>query len=158
MKKIKVSFEIWVQLLGMIGVLGGLVFVGLEMQQSQRIAMAGQQMERTAIMTQQFSAFTESGLDWHSNVIENRPQLSDQYSPSLAAGRNNFHQGLFIFENDYFQYSQGLMPEEVWQSKLAALAFFKNQCNLRDIWESRKRFFPEGLITLLDSLPDECGK
>ena len=47
MIKIKVSFEIWVQLLGMFGVLGGLVFVGLEMQQSQRIAMAGQQQERT---------------------------------------------------------------------------------------------------------------
>tara|TARA_B100000686_G_C16569921_1_gene852364 strand:- start:87 stop:224 length:138 start_codon:yes stop_codon:yes gene_type:complete len=38
----KVSFDIWVQLLGMLGVLGGLVFVGLEMQQTQRIALAGQ--------------------------------------------------------------------------------------------------------------------
>ena len=42
MNKIKVSFDTWIQLLGMLGVLGGLVFVGLEMQQSQRIAIAGQ--------------------------------------------------------------------------------------------------------------------
>ena len=34
MKKIKISFDAWVQLLGMVGVLGGLVFVGLEMQHS----------------------------------------------------------------------------------------------------------------------------
>ena len=42
MKKVKVSFDTWIQLLGMVGVLGGLVFVGLEMQQTQRIALAGQ--------------------------------------------------------------------------------------------------------------------
>ena len=42
MNKIKVSFDTLVQLLGMLGVLGGLVFVGLEMLQSQRIAIAGQ--------------------------------------------------------------------------------------------------------------------
>ena len=56
MKKVKVSFDTLIQLLGMLGVLGGLVFVGLEMQQSQRIAMAGQQQERTAISTQQYAA------------------------------------------------------------------------------------------------------
>ena len=47
MKKIKISFDTWVQLLGMVGVLGGLVFVGLEMQQSQKIALAAQQQSRT---------------------------------------------------------------------------------------------------------------
>ena len=30
MKRVKVSFDAWIQLLGMIGVLGGLLFVGLE--------------------------------------------------------------------------------------------------------------------------------
>ena len=39
MKRIEVSFDTWIQLLGMIGVLGGLVFVGLQMEQSQRIAI-----------------------------------------------------------------------------------------------------------------------
>ena len=41
----KVSLDTWIQLLGMIGLLGGLIFVGLEMQQSQRIAVASQQQE-----------------------------------------------------------------------------------------------------------------
>ena len=34
------------QLLGMLSVLGGLVFVGLEMRQSQQIALAGQMQSR----------------------------------------------------------------------------------------------------------------
>jgi len=40
MMKVKVSFDTWVRLLRMLGVLGGLVFVGLEMRQTQQIAIA----------------------------------------------------------------------------------------------------------------------
>tara|TARA_B100000676_G_scaffold161173_1_gene158603 strand:+ start:231 stop:407 length:177 start_codon:yes stop_codon:yes gene_type:complete len=47
MKKVKVSFDTWIQLLGMVGVLGGLVFVGLEMQQTQSIALVNQIQERS---------------------------------------------------------------------------------------------------------------
>ena len=39
----KVSIDTWIQLLGMLSVVAGLVFVGLEMQQTQRIALANQQ-------------------------------------------------------------------------------------------------------------------
>ena len=63
MKKIKVSFDTWIQLLGMTGVLGGLVFVGLEMQQTQNIAIAGQQQGRAEITNNFLNSFIESGLD-----------------------------------------------------------------------------------------------
>ena len=46
MKNVRVNFDTWIQLLGMIGVLGGLIFVGLEMRQSQIIAVAGQAQAR----------------------------------------------------------------------------------------------------------------
>ncbi len=45
----KIATEDLIQLLGMVGIIGSLIFVGLEMRQSQRVAMAGQQMERTAL-------------------------------------------------------------------------------------------------------------
>ena len=51
MKNVKVNFDVWIQFLGMLGVLGGLVFVGLEMRQSQMIAQAGQQQDRTAVLS-----------------------------------------------------------------------------------------------------------
>ena len=38
----QVSLDTWIQLLGMVGLLGGLVFVGLEMRQSQIIAIGNQ--------------------------------------------------------------------------------------------------------------------
>ena len=98
----------------MVGILGSLIFVGLEMRQSKRIAMAGQQMDRTAIATSGFAALNEAGLDWHSIAFLNRPELADQYPPGIAAGRNDFLQTLFAYENDYFQFEQGFMPEIVW--------------------------------------------
>jgi len=63
MKNIKVSFDTWVQLLGMVGVLGGLVFVGLEMQQTQNIAIAGQQQGRAEITNNFLNSFLENGLE-----------------------------------------------------------------------------------------------
>ena len=42
MKNVRVNFDTWIQLLGMLSVLAGLVFVGLEMRQSQQIALAAQ--------------------------------------------------------------------------------------------------------------------
>ena len=51
----KVSLDTWIQLLGMVGLLGGLVFVGLEMRQSQIIAIGNQVQARAdaqiALMT-----------------------------------------------------------------------------------------------------------
>ena len=54
-----VSLDVWVQLIGMMGLLGGLVFVGMEMQQSQRIALAGQQQERAADERQNYRSFLD---------------------------------------------------------------------------------------------------
>ena len=63
MKKIKVSFDTWIQLLGMTGVLGGLVFVGLEMQQTQRIAIAGQVQARAEMQVNRLLTGLEGNLD-----------------------------------------------------------------------------------------------
>ena len=98
----KVSFDTWIQLIGLLSVLAGLVFVGLEMRQSQRIAMAGQQMERTALLIEANAVFTEAGLDWHSIAFLDQPELADTYPSGIAGGRNNYHQALSNYENDYF--------------------------------------------------------
>ena len=40
MMKVKVSFDTWLQLLGMLGVLGGLVALVIELNQSQKLSQA----------------------------------------------------------------------------------------------------------------------
>tara|TARA_B100000989_G_C19423022_1_gene419515 strand:+ start:282 stop:752 length:471 start_codon:yes stop_codon:yes gene_type:complete len=152
----KIAVEDLIQLFGMVGIIGSLILVGLEMRQSQRIAMAGQQMERTALLIQANSTYTEAGLDWHSIAFLDQPKLADTYPGGIGGGHNNYHTVLFTYENDYFQFSQGLMPSEVWEAKKAALSFFYNQCRYREILNIRKAFSPDWLVKVIDSLQDNC--
>ena len=59
-----------IQLLGMVGIIGSLIFVGLEMRQSQRIAIAGQQLGRSALFGDLINAYTEAGGDVQSLYFE----------------------------------------------------------------------------------------
>ena len=56
----KISLDVWIQFLGMLSVLAGLVFVGLEMRQSQQIALAAQQQERASLVTELIGSFSEA--------------------------------------------------------------------------------------------------
>ena len=65
----KVSLDTWIQLLGMVGLLGGLIFFGLEMKQSQQIALAAQQTERTNMLLDQVNSFSEPELNYHNMLL-----------------------------------------------------------------------------------------
>ena len=59
MKNIRV--DVLIQLVGMLGLLAGLIFVGLEMRQSQIIALSAQQQSRTEMFTGIVNSLNESG-------------------------------------------------------------------------------------------------
>lgn len=142
--------------IGISAVVASLVFVGLELRQSQRIAQAGQQQERTAYFFDLLGATSQSGVDWQSVVMESNSDYGERFNTAEILRRNIFHAHLFTYENDYFQYDQGLMPQEVWNAKLKALTFFYNQCDMRDLWNARQQFFPTGYVSIINSIPDEC--
>ena len=52
-----ISLDVLMQLPVMLGVLGGLIFIGLEMRQSQQIALAGQMQSRADQITDYNLAF-----------------------------------------------------------------------------------------------------
>ncbi len=90
----KVSLDIWIQLLGMISIVASLIFVGLEMRQSQRIAIAGQQQSRAAITNSFVSTFLETGLDFQS--IYFKRDIKQSLSVEDTAFRNAMHVMWFI--------------------------------------------------------------
>ena len=55
----KVNFDAWVQLIGMISIVASLIFVGMQMQQSQTIALAAQQQSRTEVLVDIIGGFDE---------------------------------------------------------------------------------------------------
>ena len=154
----KVSLDVWIQLLGMLGVLGGLVFVGLEMQQSQRIAMANTYQDRISTTMSFITAYAETNLDWWSAIsysLEEAEELSD-----LEIAERNAHNGLWsIYESDFVQYTQGLMTEDAWQAKLRGIELFlaNSPCHLQEIFETRIATVEEGFREIVRGFPRNCG-
>ena len=129
----KVSLDTWIQLLGMIGLLGGLIFVGLEMKQSQIIALAAQQQSRTENFINILNAFSESGEASFYQVAIKVSQ-NEPLTPAEEILAQNFaHQTVWIFENDFIQYKAGLMDEDVWKAKLASIRGIANRCAYSDV-------------------------
>ena len=119
MKRIKVSFDTWIQLLGMIGVLGGLMFVGLEMRQSQMIAVAGQAQARNqAQLDFQLGVLTSENN--FSRDIFDTGGINDLNPANLAqeeaqALRHVLNWRAVSLQNAFQQYQMGLLPEDVWE-------------------------------------------
>ena len=156
MKKVKVSFDTWIQLLGMVGVLGGLVFVGLEMRQSQRIALVNQLQERSYKAVDTVNATLEADLDFFSTAFLIAPP-AEGLTRQERAERNMHNIVWFFNEADYFQYSQGLMTDAVWQSKLRAIEINLQRCKFPEIYDARIAVVEEGFRDIVESLSsDEC--
>ena len=143
----KVSLDTWIQLIGMLGVLGGLIFVGLEMQQNQRIALAAQQTARVELFSNMVNSLTQVKINYQSANM-----TDGEFDPQ----RNVTHQLLWIFENDYLQYSLGLMDEGIWQSKQRVMLGNFSRCG-NEVFLQRKISLDQDLVALINAaMPDGC--
>ena len=70
----KVSLDTWIQLIGLLSVLGGLVFVGLQMQQTQRVASAGQVQAIAEILANRYIALMEGEAETTSVIFDGKDQ------------------------------------------------------------------------------------
>lgn len=132
----RVSLDTWIQLIGMLGVLGGLIFVGLEMQQNQRIALAAQQTARVELFSNMVNSLTQVKINYQSANM-----TDGEFDPQ----RNVTHQLLWIFENDYLQYSLGLMDEGIWQSKQRVMLGNFSRCG-NEVFLQRKSSLDKDLV------------
>ena len=151
----KIDVQDLIQLLGMVGIIGSLIFVGLEMRQSQRIALAGQQALRTQFFLDGVDALSEpqkSAQTMTEMVIGDLP-VTEDYEWVIE---NNMHRYWWIYENDFVQYDLGLMDENVWQAKLNGMAIVYNLCLMRPVYNARRNVLDARLITLIEEFPDEC--
>ena len=144
-----VSLDVWIQLLGMLSVLAGLVFVGLEMRQSQRIALAAQQQERASLVTEIIGTFSETNppisfLDFLNENLD----VSNQNNRAVA--ETYIYRMWMVYENDYLQYELGLMDEDIWLAKLAAMRNVYGRCQYREVTARALSFSSADLLTLLD--------
>ena len=152
----KISLDSWVQLIGMLSVVAGLVFVGLEMQQSQKIALAGQQANRVQLFSSMMDANNEQGIDQQKlqMILSGQIPMTEDYEWVVM---NGLHRMWWIYENDFLQNELGLMDENIWQAKRNAMEANYNFCDGRPVFDIRKNTLDSRLVELVESFPDECA-
>ena len=154
----KISLDTWIQLVGMLSVVAGLIFVGIEMRQTQRVALAAQQQQRAATLIEIIGTFSEanSPLSWLDFVSEDF-DVSEENSRALR--ENAAYQLWMIYENDYLQYELGLMDNEIWKAKLASMRYLVSRCQFQDVNQAALTYSNAELTALLRVVNvEECSE
>ena len=155
MIKVKVSFDTWIQLLGMLGVLGGLIFVGLEMRQSQIIAIGNQVQARAdtqlAILTtplegdqRLLSLFSFGSIPNESDLSEEDRLLFEQLTRIRMAS----------LQASWQQFNLGLLPEDAWRLAERRIFIIYDSCQFRDVFERTSQ--PEFLEYVRSNSSSTC--
>mgnify|MGYP000184097676 CR=1 FL=1 len=96
----RISLDVWIQLIGMFSIVVSLLFVGLQMQQSQTIALASQQQARTEVLVDIIGGFDEgdkSFVDLISGIVDG------SYVDDSNVVRDAIWQIWMLYENDFLQ-------------------------------------------------------
>jgi len=148
---VAISFTGVANFLGVIGIIGSLIFVALELRQSQRIAVAAQQQARTILRANQILSTYEFNED--EIGVENIPwdEQSD-LQRYIREQRQVYY--WTINENNYYQYQIGLLDDEIWAKESQYSQMQWDHCHLRHVFEGQ--VFMSSYETYVRSLPDNC--
>ena len=152
----KISLDVLVQLIGLLSILGGLIFVGMEMRQSQQIALAAQQQARSEVLIDMINTFSEGSEKFHTTI---EAFGEDIYLENDILSSNSVYQFWLLYENDFLQYQLGLMDEEIWQAKVAAMRRTYNACQFRPETGLMFNFVTAELSNfIIETTEDECSE
>lgn len=148
----------WLQILGLFGVIGSLVFVGLQLKQTQDIALSETYQSRTAV-TIDMNAAAMSSPEFLSGLSKIYLNKSDGLSmPEAVAVEWYIGTNLTVLENNHLQLQQGFLSQEHWQRNLRELEcmltvpFFRE---IADGWDYRETF--EKLIAdMMQDTPEDA--
>ena len=129
----KVDINALIQLLGMVGIIGSLIFVGLEMRQTQRIAIAAQIQERySKVSDYQISLMTEGEVARDLirrgvYTLELDVLTPDEQSTLIQIINFRINQWQSIFA----QSELGLISQDVWEQTADRIKVAYAQCDWR---------------------------
>ena len=114
----------WMQVVGIFAVVASLIFVGLQMRQTQKISLSQAYQSRTA-----------AAAEWNSALAANPSALSalrksasgvndDIATEEYDALRRSLIGAVYLYDNAHYQYQQGFVSEGFWQTTRASLKNF----------------------------------
>jgi hypothetical protein len=140
-----------VEILGAIGVILSLIFVGIQIRENNR-----------ATMSAMASASVDSVSAWYLEIGNNDQSsaLLYQYlsNPNSLSPQQSFQavmnlHGLFlIFQNTYYLANEGTLETQIQYRLTEAIAGVKDQPGLRLFWKQRRSIFLKGFQEYVDSI------
>ena len=122
MKKVEVSLDTWIQLLGMLSVLGGLVALVIELNQSQRLSQASAYQTRVSEIQE-----AQRELALSEDLAEILQKFDSQGIDSLSVSERSrvvaWNSAVqWRMQGQFYQYQQGFLEEATLQRTLDDLA------------------------------------
>jgi hypothetical protein len=112
---IKSNWKDIAELVGIAAIVASLLFVGLELRQSQEIALSEAYQQRAAIEISNASAIaTVPGYMSGLAKLYDGASSDDLTTIEHIAHEHYLAAALGIWENDYYQYERGFLPEDHW--------------------------------------------
>ena len=141
------------ELTGLVAIVASLIFVGLQLKQSQDIALATQYQARAETTMNLSLAHIEAG--YTTRIPSLRAGLSDE----VSAEDINTNLWLWIaMDNHHYQYQAGFLSEEAWQAQLRNTKGIFADCPMRFVYEWRKAGLRSEFVSLVDSFDDPCAE
>jgi len=121
------SLKDMVEIAGITAVVVSLIFVGLELRQSQKIAVASQYQSRIGFNLDFFDSLDEQDfldlgdrtkrrVNESSVSAELKRELLQMDTASLGRAAVAARKILYIFDNNHYQYRAGFLDEESWRA------------------------------------------
>ena len=154
MKKLEIND--FIQIAGMFGIIGSLIFVGLQMKQTQTIALGEQiQARNQMLLDSQLILLGDEHIGRElidkSNIALLSPEnLSEEVR---AVWRQIISVRGVTIQNAFQQYELGLLPEDVWRQADQRISLHWNNCHIRPIWTN---VVIPTFLDYLNSFPEEC--
>ena len=128
----------WAQVVGIFALVASLVFVGLQLKQSQDIALAQASQTATSTTVEMMISIAENPLFLSSSAkIQSGAADALTMEERIAMGR---YAGalLFMYQDQYLQYTKGFVTEERWQASRVNIGRFVGgdaPLPLREVYE-----------------------
>jgi hypothetical protein len=116
------KFREWLEIFGIFGIIASLIFVGLEMRQSQKIALsAAYQARSDSSMVLRMAAVESQALQSAFGKLRQGGKYDDLSPEEFSAVISLMAGNMIYLENMHYQYVNGFISEEHWQTNRAEL-------------------------------------
>ena len=143
----------WMQVAGIFALVASLVFVGLQMKQSQDIAIAAQYHNRTALAVENFHVMAELGNHGAATRYCPIEPTEDRSAEDIGVSCLIGLAYMAMADNHLYQYESGFMDESSWQAQRRLLkAILSGNDIYRILYQNTRGMRRESFLQLGDQL------